>query len=176
MIITTLDIDPDFGDSSSWFEEATAEIYLLPQMLHRDYWEDFLEYVVETKGVDVVLIAGSEFVYHQLPSYGTTLRSAGCGSALQHAGARSEQSPVRRTDRPSPVRKREVRDWLVARGQDEASVVVIESGVDTSLHRPVERQVRLPLRVGFSGRLSEEKAPLAFVDLAQMLPDSRFHF
>ena len=34
----------------------------------------------------------------------------------------------------------EVRDWLVAHGQDEASVVVIESGVDISLHRPVERR------------------------------------
>ena len=36
----------------------------------------------------------------------TAPRSARCGSALQHTGARSEQSAVHRTDRPSPVRKR----------------------------------------------------------------------
>jgi glycosyltransferase involved in cell wall biosynthesis len=69
-----------------------------------------------------------------------------------------------------------VRDWLVAQGEDEASVVVVESGVDVSEYRPVERRHGLPLRVGFSGRLAEEKAPLAFVELARKLPDARFQF
>src|SRR6478672_7268297 len=70
----------------------------------------------------------------------------------------------------------EVRDWLVAHGQDEASIQAIESGVDLDAYRPTERHRGLPLRVGFSGRLAEEKAPLAFVDLARMLPESRFQF
>ena len=147
-------------------------------MLHRDYWEDFLEYVVETKGVDVVLIAGSEFVYHQLPELRQRHSDLRVADLLFNT-----QGHVRNNRRYAEqidlhlCESEEVRDWLVAHGQDEASVVVIESGVDTSLHRPVERRARLPLRVGFSGRLSEEKAPLAFVDLARMLSDdSRFHF
>ncbi len=177
VIITTDDLDPTFGDSSSWFEEATAEIYLLPRMLHRDYWADFLEYVVETKGVDVVLVAGSEFVYRRLPELRqghSDLRVADLLFNTQ-GHVRSNRRYTEQIDLHL-CESEEVRDWLVAHGQDEASVVVIESGVDTSLHRPEERRVTLPLRVGFSGRLSEEKAPLAFVDLAQMLSDSRFHF
>jgi glycosyltransferase involved in cell wall biosynthesis len=69
---------------------------------------------------------------------------------------------------------REVRDWLVTHGEDEASVLVVESGIDISKYRPVTRRRGFPLRVGFSGRLSAEKAPLAFVDLAQMLPETGF--
>ena len=56
----------------------------------------------------------------------------------------------------------EVRDWLLASGQSEDSIVLVESGVDTSYHSSFERPPSHLLRVGFSGRLSEEKAPLAF--------------
>ena len=70
----------------------------------------------------------------------------------------------------------EVRDWLLASGQPEASVVLVESGVDTSNYRAIDRPPTHSLRVGFSGRLSAEKAPLAFVDLAHRMADPRFQF
>ena len=70
----------------------------------------------------------------------------------------------------------DVRDWLLANGQDEDSVVLVESGVDTSRPTSSERPQTAPLRVGFSGRLSQEKAPLAFVELARRMADPRFRF
>lgn len=177
VVVTTVDADPEFGDSSAWFEEATSEIYHLPPMLQRDYWADFLEYTVEVKNVDIVFVAGSEFMYHELP-----------GLRQRHPDLRVVDLLFNTTGHVTNNRlyadqidlhlceSVEVRDWLVAHGQDEASVLVIESGVDTTEYRPVERRRGFPLRVGFSGRLSEEKGPLAFVDLARKLSDSRFQF
>ena len=123
VITTTVDLDPAFGDSSSWFEEATAEIYLLPRMLHRDYWADFLEYVVETKSVDAVIIVGSEFVYHQLPELRERHPDLRVADLLFNT-----QGHVRNNRRYSKqidlhlCESAEVRDWLVAHGQDEASI------------------------------------------------------
>jgi len=53
---------------------------------------------------------------------------------------------------------------------------LLSSGIDVSAYHPKKRGLELPLRVGFSGRLSEEKAPLAFVDLARMLSSSQCRF
>jgi glycosyltransferase involved in cell wall biosynthesis len=177
VVVTTVGVDPKFGDSSPWFEESTSEIYHLPGLLRRTYWADFLDYLVEAKGIDVMLVAGSEFTYHELPE----LRE-------RHPDLRvvdllfNTQAHVENSQRYSGAidlhlcESADVRNWLVAHGEDEASVLVVESGVDLSAYHPVERDQRLPLRVGFSGRLSEEKAPLAFVELARTLSDARFRF
>ena len=177
VVVTTLGVDPKLGDTSSWFEAATSEIYQLPQLLRRSYWADYLEYIVQVHDVDVVLVAGSEFGYHQLPKLRRKHPDLRVADLLFNAQGHV-QNNRRYADQIDLhlCENLEVRDWLLAHGQDEASVVVIESGVDISLYRPAERRAQLPLRVGFSGRLSEEKAPLAFVDLARMLSDSRFHF
>ena len=134
VIVTTVDLDPQFGDSSPWFEDATSEIYQLPRLMRREYWADFLDYVVDAKKVDIILVAGSEFTYHQLPE----LRQ-------RHPGLRiadllfNTQGHVENNSRFSDqidlhlCENLEVRDWLMAHGQDEESILmVIESGVDIS--------------------------------------------
>jgi glycosyltransferase involved in cell wall biosynthesis len=177
VVVTTVDVDPKFGDSSSWFEESTFEIYHLPLLLRPAYWADFLEYTVEVKGVDVVLVAGSEFMYHELPDLRQRHPHLRVADLLFNT-----QGHVKNNRRYSDhidvhlCEGAEVRDWLVARGQDEATVTVVESGVDVSQYRPIARRRGLPLRIGFSGRLAEEKAPLAFVDLARLLPTPQFRF
>jgi glycosyltransferase involved in cell wall biosynthesis len=177
VVVTTVDVDPKFGDSSSWFEESTLEIYHLPLLLRREYWADFLEYLVKVKDVDILLVAGSEFTYHELPDLRQRHPHLRVADLLFNT-----QGHVKNNRRYSDhidvhlCEGAEVRDWLVARGQDEATVMVVESGVDVSQYRPIERSRELPLRVGFSGRLAEEKAPLAFIDLARMLPTPHLRF
>jgi glycosyltransferase involved in cell wall biosynthesis len=177
VIVTTVAVDREFGDSSPWFAGATSEIYHLPQLLRPAHWKDFLDYVVTVKRVDVLLLAGSEFVYNQLPELRQKHPHLRVADLLFNA-----QVHVANNRRYSDeidlhlCESAEVRDWLTANGEDEASILVIESGVDTSEYRPRERRREGPLRVGFSGRLSEEKAPLAFVELAQLLPGSDFQF
>jgi glycosyltransferase involved in cell wall biosynthesis len=175
--VTTVPVDPKFGDASPWFEESTMEIYHLPRLLRRGYWADFLEYLVEVKDVDVVLVSGSEFVYHRLPGLRQRHPELRVADLLFNTQAYVESSQRYSNQIDLHLCESvEVRDWLVAHGEDESSVLVVESGVDISEYRPAERPRGLPLRVGFSGRLADEKAPLAFVDLARQLPDSRFQF
>ena len=107
VIITTIDQNPAFGDSSPWFEAATSEIYHLPRLLRHEYWVDFLEYVVDAKDIDVILVAGGRVRLPPTPhTQATAPRVASRRSALQHRSAREEQSEVRRPDRLAPVRKR----------------------------------------------------------------------
>jgi glycosyltransferase involved in cell wall biosynthesis len=171
--VTTISTDPKFGDGSPWFEEATAEIYHLPRLLREGYWADFIEYLVEVKHVDTLLVAGSEFIYHQLPDLRQRHPDLRVVDLLFNTEAHVENSQRYSAQIDLHLcESAEVRDWLVAHGEDEASIQVVESGVDIATYCPVERRGGLPLRVGFSGRLAEEKAPLAFVDLARLLPDS----
>jgi glycosyltransferase involved in cell wall biosynthesis len=177
VIVTTLTADPEFGDSSPWFEEATSEIYQLPSLLRQRYWGDFLEYLVAVKDVDVMLLAGSEFAYHELPGLRRRHPDLRVVDLLFNTEAHVENNRLYTEQIDLHLcESDEVRDWLVAHGEDEDSVLVIESGVDTAEYRPSERLRGLPLHIGFSGRLAEEKAPLAFIDLARMLPDARFQF
>jgi glycosyltransferase involved in cell wall biosynthesis len=177
VVVSTLYAAPEFGDSTAWFEEATSEIYHLPRLLRRGYAADFLDYVVDTKQVDILFVAGSELAYHQLP-----------GLRARHPRLRvvdmlfNTRGHIKNNRRYAAFidlhfcENTEVRDWLLANGQDEESVVLVESGVDTSLRNSIDRPPTHPLRVGFSGRLAEEKAPFAFVDLARHMADPRFEF
>ena len=158
--VTTADVDPELGDSSPWFEEATFEIYHLRRLLRREYWEDFLDYVVEVKRVDVVFVAGSEFVYHYLPELRERHPNVRVVDLLFNTqGHVGNNRRYREQIDLHLCESAEVRDWLVSHGQNEASVLVVESGVDVSEYRPIERHRESTLRVGFSGRLSGRKRP-----------------
>jgi glycosyltransferase involved in cell wall biosynthesis len=177
VVVTTLYASAEFGDSTSWFEDATAEIYPLPRLLRSEYAADFLEYVVDTKQVDILFNAGSEVTYHELP-----------GLKERHPRLRvvdmlfNTHGHVKNNRRYAPIidlhlcENVDVRDWLRANGQDERSVVLVESGIDVSRAQPIERPPTSSFRVGFSGRLAEEKAPLAFIDLARLIRDVDFEF
>ena len=176
IVVTTLDTPSEFGDSTSWFEETTAEIYHLARLLRQEYWEDFIDYVITTKGVDLLFLAGSEFFYDQLPRIRSRHPNLRVVDLLFNTAVhvRSNRRRAAQID-VHLCENVEVYDWLLANGEDQTSVVLIQSGVDTTEFRPVFRPIVLPLRVGFSGRLAEEKAPLAFVDLAAMLSSASVH-
>jgi glycosyltransferase involved in cell wall biosynthesis len=177
IVVSTLYVSPAFGDSSSWFEDATAEIYDLPRLLRPEYAADFLDYIVDTKQVDILFIAGSELAYHQLPGLRQRHRKLRVVDLLFNT-----HGHVKNNRKYAPFidlhfcENADVRDWLLANGQDENSVVLVESGVDVSHATPMERPSSRSFRVGFSGRLAEEKAPLAFIDLVRRLTDVDFEF
>jgi glycosyltransferase involved in cell wall biosynthesis len=177
IVVTTVDVPSEFGDSSDWFAQATSELYHLPRLLRPGYAADFLDYLVDTKQVDIFFLAGSELAYRELPA----LRS-------RHSGLRVVDLLFNTQGHTQNNRKfashidlhfcenAEVYDWLLANGEDEESVVLVESAVDTSRFRFVERAPASEMRVGYVGRLSEEKAPLVFIDVAQRMADPLIHF
>jgi len=175
VIVTTDWTDAAFGDSSTWFRDATAEIYDLPSMIHDD-WEDFVDYILETKGVDVVLLAGSGFMYDQLPRLKALHPGLRVADLLFNTeGHTASNRRYRDLIDLHLCENGEVKDWLIREGEREDAIVLVESGVDVSAYEP-RPHVDGPLRVGFSGRLSKEKCPLAFVDVAELLVGPDFEF
>src|SRR5262249_39197180 len=69
-IIVTTSVDPgtERGDSTEWFQSTTNEIYHLPRFLAPERWPAFMYYLVATRGVDVLWIVGSAFIYDLLPN------------------------------------------------------------------------------------------------------------
>src|SRR6185312_12177591 len=68
IIVSTLPFGPEFGDFSAPFEAVTAEVYHLTRFLSPDRWQDFVNYLVETKHVDILWISGSAFLHQALPT------------------------------------------------------------------------------------------------------------
>src|SRR4029077_17079573 len=67
IIVTSIDPGHEHGDSTSWFETTTHEIYHLPRFLAPGRCKDFVSYLISSREVVVLWIAGSEFVYDLLP-------------------------------------------------------------------------------------------------------------
>ena len=178
VIVTTLEPGAGTGDTTAWFEPHTAEIFHLPRCLPPEMWEDFLHHLVASRGVSLLWIAGSAFAYDCLRG----LRAAHPGLRV----ADLQFNTVGHTDNhrrrralidTTFVESQEVRRFLLAHGGTDSRIRLVESGVDLATLRPAPRDPALVARIGaaptdliigFSGRWSEEKNPLAFVELARL--------
>ncbi len=179
VIITTLHVGPEYGDTTAWFEAHTPEIFHLPRFLEADRWRDFVLDLFDTREISLLWIIGSAFCYNLLPELKErypALRTLDLlfNTVGHTANNRKYQSYIDRI----VVENREVADWLVAAGESPSRISVIESGVDLARHRPrpkpaeLLRHLGLPEHAfiaGFAGRLAEEKDPLAFVAMAMRL-------
>jgi len=173
VVLTSVHVDASFGDTSDWFAPATMEIYQLPKLLDPSLWVDFLDYLMLCKQVDVLWSAGSAFVYGQLPRLKAEHPDLRVVDQLWNAVGHVENNRkhAERID-VTVVENDEVRQWLVRHGESSSRIRLVESGVDVLRTRPrQDRDEEAPLRVGFSGRFAEEKDPLAFLDVAELLRD-----
>jgi glycosyltransferase involved in cell wall biosynthesis/SAM-dependent methyltransferase len=187
VVVTTEYVYPEYGDSTAWFDRATAEIYQLPRFLEPSRWHEFIRYLFATRDIALLWIVGSRVAYDLLPE----LKAAHSGlkvidllfNTVGHAA--SNRRYAEHFDRIL-VENREVAEWLAAAGEPRERVVQIASGVDVETYRPRSRPAELLAQlgvaadsfvVGFSGRLAEEKDPEAFLEIARLCrPESRLVF
>lgn len=177
VIVTTLEPPTGAGDSSGWFKNATEEIFHLPKLLEPHRWSDFMLHLIRAKGIDIVLLAGSSFAYQQLPQLRDAFPRLRVADLLFNAVGHVENN--RKFSKLIDLHlceNAEVERWLLTSGEDRHRVVRIASGVDLERYRPRARDRGLPLLVGFSGRFSEEKDPLAFIEIAQRARHPDLHF
>lgn len=178
-VVITTDVytDAEFGDATDWFADATVEVYHLHRLLEPHQWGDFVHYLVEAKSVDIVLIAGSAHTYSLLPALTARYPHLAVADLLFNTVGHVENNR-RHAERIDLhlCEQAEVEEWLLTQGQPRETVVRVPSGIDTEQYRPVERAPRSGLRVGYSGRLSEEKDPLGFLDIAAATRDDRISF
>lgn len=186
--ISTEHEPPNGGDALPWFTAHTAECYAFPRFLAPEDWRDFLDYLLGSRRPDALVIAGSRFLYDLLPGLAAEYPAMArldllfnteghVEKHLQHraqlTGALCESEPTRRW-------LREIARW------PNAALRCIPNGVDTTLYSPGPRPAVLAAElgigpgdivVGWSGRLSEEKSPETFLELATRCSDlAHVHF
>lgn len=180
IIVSSVHSDDSNGDTTSWFEQAAPEIYHLPRFLSQERWKDFIDYLFASRNISALWIVGSAFFYEYLPVL-----------KLAHPGLKVADllfNPVGHTGNNrryasyidlNLVENDEVRQWLIDAGESPERIRLISSGVDLEINRPGPKDAKLRAEygipqdnvvVGFSGRWSEEKDPLGFVEIAKRLP------
>jgi len=172
----------DNGDSIGWFAEHVSEIYALPRFLEPDEWHDFVTYVVDSRRPDAVLIAGSRFFYDLLPELAGKYPNLARLDLLFNAVGHVENHLRYRAFLTNALcENREVLTWLTGPGGWAGhDIRCIPSGIDTAIFRPAPRPEDTAARlgigpedvvVGWLGRMSEEKSPEVFVELARRCRD-----
>ncbi len=182
VVVTTVRTAPDIdGDSAGWFTAVASEVFQLPLLLEQRRWADFVRYLIVSRRVDVLWQIGSEFVYRLLPELKMEFPSLGVVDQLFNTGVHAQSNRLQRAwIDATVVENEEVERWLLDHGDAPGRIRRIGSAVDTSHYAPLEEKdlpdEKPPLVVGFSGRISEEKGPDLFVDLASRLRDREARF
>jgi glycosyltransferase involved in cell wall biosynthesis len=166
--------------TSSWFTEHSSEVYMLPQFIDPWEYDDFIRYLLCSRKFDVVLIAGSHQMYELLPEIANSHpKTAVVDLLFNTQGHTASHTKFQAQLTFALGEQPEVMEWYRARKWPADRTRLIESGIDLSLFRP-ERPECLAaalgigpqdIVIGFSGRLSSEKAPDIFLQIAAALRD-----
>jgi O-antigen biosynthesis protein len=187
-VVTTLNQDAKFGSSLDWFKRYTNEVFSLPTFLADGEKKDFLQYLISSRQPNCLLNAGSLIAYEQLPAIRQINPKMAVVDLLfnciGHTGSHLE---FKQYISYALAENLEVMDWLErTAGWPKTHINVLSSGVDLEDLRPeprstklVEKHAVLPheIVIGFSGRLSLEKAPELFLKIAMLcenIPNLRF--
>ena len=180
-IVTTVAPGDEAGDTTAWFTVNTARVFHLPAFLHEADWADFIIAQVTSRGVAILMLAGSSFTYGLLRRLRVCFPSLRVVDLLFNTVGHTENNRrYRRLIDLTIVENGETRDWLLESGEAAERIKVIPNGVDLEaahprLHDAAARlNLGMPAKglvVGFVGRWSEEKNPLGFLDLAEACAD-----
>jgi glycosyltransferase involved in cell wall biosynthesis len=188
IVITTLVLADTIKDAAEHFRTLTPYFYSLPALFgeHPVVWDDFISYLIDQYSVDLILIAGCDYMYHALPAFTRAFPHIGIVDQLFNDKVhfptnRHYAEYIDVTIVPTPAfEKRIVQEFA----EERERAAVIPHGVeipDTSEINLVDarRKGGLPASwndsfvVGFFGRMSPEKAPADFVEIAQKLKTER---
>ena len=180
IVITTEGTLPNQGDSAPWFEAATSEIFRLPDLLAPALWSRFIAYLIWSRQTDILWQAGSTFIYNLLPELKTLFPGLKVVDILFNEVGHTANN--RKYDYLIDLHITEgqgIKSWLLARGESADRVRVIPNGVDLSSWQaskggaiPFDTGGRRFI-VGFFGRLSEEKGPDLFIEIAERLKNEK---
>ena len=177
VIVTTLEAGSGQGDTSEWFEAYTKKIFHLPGSIPEQYWDEFLQYLLMSHKINILWIVGSAFTYCQLPILKKIFPDVKIVDLLFNTVGHTENNRrFRRSIDLIFVETDEVRRWLIADGETADRICMVPSGVDIQRLRPGDsmRGRRSEIKaaiddivVGFSGRWSDEKGPMSFIEIAR---------
>jgi O-antigen biosynthesis protein len=180
-LLTTTPGPDALGDTTSWFEPCTQGIYHLPRFLHNGLWLSFVPQLIHRHSIGLIWQVGARFIYGYLPHIKRLFPGLPVVDLLFNPVGYAEGFLKSRRWIDHAVTEHEgMRKWLVARGVSKEDVSVIPNGVDLGLFKPQPRRDWRTGKartgdsrfvVGYIGRLSEEKAPDTFLEIAARFKD-----
>jgi glycosyltransferase involved in cell wall biosynthesis len=175
----TVTIASTLRGGSAWLDEftkLTTDVFQLAEFLPRRDQPRFLRYLIESRGIDTVLVANSEFGYRMLPYLRSRFPRATFAdychsdSPVWNEGGYPRFS-VEYQDQLdlTIVSCSHLRRWMVDRGADESRIEVCYIGADPAQFAPVAgrgKAVRRRLGISpeakavlFVGRVAPDKQP-----------------
>jgi len=183
-IITTVKPLKSMGDSTPKFQKVTREIYHLYDFLNTDcQYRMFVEYILESKKIDIIFIAACDSVYHMLPKIHEKYpRIRVVDQLYNEYGHIHNNRRYHDYINLNIVENERVEEVLLKEhGEDPGKVVLIHNGVDVryfSRSGSSSDATSSSLRgcipdgkfiVSFIGRFWQEKAPDIFIDVITRL-------
>jgi glycosyltransferase involved in cell wall biosynthesis len=158
----------------------------LPRFLARKHWPDFVSYLIASRSIEVVWIAGSTFLYNLLPVIRTSFPDVRVADILFNTvGHTQNNRKFAELIDVNFVENSEVLQFLLKAGESRDRILQVSSGIDLQEYQPGPREASVTnllnathdeLIVGFSGRWGDEKDPLIFVEIARRLSHLPIHF
>jgi len=179
IVITSIPLESHMGNTQTWFEKATYEIYNLPLFLPNELWDHFLYYMIENKDVDLVWLAGSAFLYSNLNRIKSRYPNLPVVDLIFNTVGHTENNRLRRSEIDHIiVENNQVLKWFLDDGVSRNKLSLMESGIDVQAVRPEMRSddirasfttTQEEVLVAFFGRWSPEKNPLLFIEIARKI-------
>jgi len=192
IVITTLAAPATVKDYAASFEAITPHVYPLPSLFehNEERWEAFLRYLLVHYNASTIMIAGCEFVYRVLPAIRREFHDLRIVDQLfnDEVHLPNNRNYAQQIDVTVVPSQRFAETLLHRYGESPERVAVIPHGVCTKGPRLEDRAAALgssglpasaqgKFLVSFFGRLSQEKAPDVFVEIARLLRDhNEIHF
>lgn len=182
-VITTLVLPGTIKNDNRLFAPLTASVYCLPELLpDAQCWPEFIHYLLRRYAIRTLVIAGCEFVYRMLPGIDREFPDIRVIDQLFNAtGHIQNNRHYANLIDLNIVPSQALFDMLTRKyGESPEKIKIIPHGVtaEVPVYRDREEALAasgLPARtagkflVSFFGRLSEEKSPRIFVEIARRL-------
>jgi glycosyltransferase involved in cell wall biosynthesis/GT2 family glycosyltransferase len=182
-VMTTVPSAASFGDNTAHYETVTKQIYHLHQFLNGSTaWKEFVFYLIDTRKIDILLLAGSAYIYEILPGLKQRFPRLKVVDHLFNEYAHIADNRKFASFIDAHIVVNEVIKRVLVNSYDEVEgkISVIPPGVDVEKRfnpsnfdgvNP-ELDLLVPqskFLVSFIGRFSEEKCPEKFVEMANSL-------
>ncbi len=182
-VCTTVKTSPDMGNNTPKYEEFTTEIYDLYKFIKPETWYDFIFYLIKSRNIDIIFLAGSSYFYSILPNIKQDFPNIKIIDQLYNEfGHIDNNRRYANYIDINIVENETVENCLLFTYQEKSEkVCLINNGVDTKYFNPSTYNENLFLKVPipkdkfiilFLGRFSEEKCPHLFVKIVNHLKDN----
>jgi glycosyltransferase involved in cell wall biosynthesis len=184
-VVTTLSSDDRWRHH---FETLTPDVFTLSSFLPATDYPRFIQYLIESREVDIILISHSQLAYLLTPF----LRSLGGNRALvDYLHIEEDHWKFGNYPRYSLnysalmdltiVSSEHLKEWMVARGGDAEKIEVCTTNIDSDYwkkarFKPAQLRAKYEIPEGlpvisFAGRLTDQKQPKVMAEVIRLLRD-----